>query len=373
MLWVFGDGHHPAVINNSDNRIFCYGYLYSCPGERELNGDIRSYAILAAEFISFVVGRSEIKGLILRNIQERLYVGFTKDFTDRLLKDISMKKGCNPIPIDVCFILKYAYFSRLCTAVNQISYAVLSRLFPTRRDFHAIDSRLRICSPTNTDLQMDSVGQLQALKVILGSLSIDPPILVTGSFGTGKTRLLIRAAHDILEQDQRNTILLCAYQNTSANLLTKQFLKSAKKWTNIVFRYVTGRYDMNRCDIEERFFITRNELKRVPFRVLITTFSTSMTLTDMHPRIHFTHILLDEGAQTREPETIIPLCLAASNTKIVITGDHCQVCIQIYLHVCICNLLLIAIFNTLILIGCNTLQLHHLGWSLAACSWRGSS
>ena len=40
---------------------------------------------------------------------------------------------------------------------------------------------------------------------------------------------------------------------------------------------------------------------------------------------HFTHILLDEGAQSREPESIAPLCLADIDTKIIIVGDHKQV------------------------------------------------
>ena len=34
---------------------------------------------------------------------------------------------------------------------------------------------------------------------------------------------------------------------------------------------------------------------------------------------------MDEGAQTREPESVGPLCLANKETKIVIAGDHNQV------------------------------------------------
>lgn len=39
----------------------------------------------------------------------------------------------------------------------------------------------------------------------------------------------------------------------------------------------------------------------------------------------FTHILLDEAAQAMECETIMPLALAAKNTRIVLAGDHMQV------------------------------------------------
>ena len=41
----------------------------------------------------------------------------------------------------------------------------------------------------------------------------------------------------------------------------------------------------------------------------------------------YTDILIDEGAQTREPETVGPLSLAGRFTRIVIAGDHRQVCI----------------------------------------------
>jgi len=48
----------------------------------------------------------------------------------------------------------------------------------------------------------------------------------------------------------------------------------------------------------------------------------------------FTHILIDEGAQTREPEAVAPLGLADDNAKIVIAGDHLQV-IFAYISLCL--------------------------------------
>ena len=40
---------------------------------------------------------------------------------------------------------------------------------------------------------------------------------------------------------------------------------------------------------------------------------------------YFTHILLDEAAQAMEVETIMPLALAHSNTRVILAGDHMQV------------------------------------------------
>lgn len=40
----------------------------------------------------------------------------------------------------------------------------------------------------------------------------------------------------------------------------------------------------------------------------------------------FTHILIDEAAQAMECEAVMPLSLANENTRIVLAGDHMQVC-----------------------------------------------
>ena len=48
-------------------------------------------------------------------------------------------------------------------------------------------------------------------------------------------------------------------------------------------------------------------------------------LRDLFSPGFFTHILMDEGAQAREPEAVAPLCLATKDTKIVIAGDSSQV------------------------------------------------
>ena len=44
------------------------------------------------------------------------------------------------------------------------------------------------------------------------------------------------------------------------------------------------------------------------------------------PNFCFSHIFLDEAAQMREAEAVAPLCMANSDTKIVIAGDKQQVC-----------------------------------------------
>jgi len=40
----------------------------------------------------------------------------------------------------------------------------------------------------------------------------------------------------------------------------------------------------------------------------------------------FTHIFLDEAAQALECDMLIPLSLAGPKTRVVLAGDHMQVC-----------------------------------------------
>ena len=58
--------------------------------------------------------------------------------------------------------------------------------------------------------------------------------------------------------------------------------------------------------------------------LIVTPCLTALHLAKFIPRGFFTHILLDEGAQTREPEAVAPLSMAGRNTKIVIAGDQNQ-------------------------------------------------
>ena len=60
--------------------------------------------------------------------------------------------------------------------------------------------------------------------------------------------------------------------------------------------------------------------------MIVTALSTSQVLFDLKlGHGFFSHILIDEAAQTLEPETVTPVALAGPNTKIVFTGDHMQV------------------------------------------------
>ena len=67
------------------------------------------------------------------------------------------------------------------------------------------------------------------------------------------------------------------------------------------------------------------EIIRNKYLVVVTTFLTAHNIQSVVGKNVFTHILIDEGAQTREPETVAPLSMANRHTKIVIAGDNQQV------------------------------------------------
>lgn len=77
-----------------------------------------------------------------------------------------------------------------------------------------------------------------------------------------------------------------------------------------------------RKEVKQGMYLNENSL------VIVTTYMTSLQLLNVLNRDggFFTHVLLDEAAQVREPEAIAPLCLATHEAKIVIAGDRKQVC-----------------------------------------------
>ncbi len=240
-------------------------------------------------------------------------------------------------PTKIVFELKHSYFGRLHKALLHLPRHAVLRLNPTMdeltmpkpdpsRYYHSKE-------PPHENLQLDE-SQKKALHVILNATH-EFPILLAGPFGTGKTRLLARAAYDILKK-KNSRVLICAHHQTSADTFVEIFGKIIadfyEPWYEEVIRvlpegsYRSSAYSKYRNLFESIGNITEERFEKC--RLVITTLGTAPRLFFKIPRgkrYFFTDILIDEGAQTREPETIGPLSLAGKYTKIVIAGDHCQV------------------------------------------------
>ena len=234
----------------------------------------------------------------------------------------------HPRTVPVCFTVKHSYFKNLHASLDRICSNMISCLIPSWLKPEI--SRLpRIPLPKTENLWLDKEYQLLALKKMM-ACDNSAPFLLTGPFGTGKTRVLAAAAINFLKIST-NRVLICTSHLQSADAYIENYFgpmvdkRTLPRNVNPIrlvamddYKYF-GKYQNLFKNIHN--YQGANLIKHS--RLIVTTFLTAPQLI-LKGRC-FTHILIDEGAQTREPETIAPLGLADENTKIVIAGDHLQV------------------------------------------------
>ena len=255
-----------------------------------------------------------------------------------------------PICVEVKFELKYSYFNRLHKAIDLLSDATLKRLFPTNEQFspkpQIVNPNLPLPNKYRKFFTLE-YGQRDALKMIVYAKP-KAPVIVAGSFGSGKTRILAQAAYQILtinkehrhprhQPHQRSRVLVCAHHQASANYFLAKYFGQMKEEKNLKGIKIARMIEFKRInDVKSeyrKYCKTINEVAEEldDIQLVISTFGITLHLAEKLKRNGtldngwFTHILIDEGAQTREPETIAPLCLCGPKTVIAIAGDHRQV------------------------------------------------
>ena len=289
------------------------------------------YVQQAATDVEITIGQTTVHAEIARytvskNRQDVVKVIFndTEDYY-RLKSKICLKESRT---VFVHFVLKHSYFHNLHKSLDRVKLRIIDGLVPEvlppkQNDLPAIPM------PDNDLWMLSKDYQLIALKKMM-ACDNRAPFLLIGPSGTGKTRLLANAAYQFIKK-RSNRVLICSSHLQSADAYIDKYFgpceKSLQSYNvNPVrvagrgYKY-SGKYDhlvkRKGCSFEEKRKIRQS-------RLIITTFLTAPYLIDLRVRC-FTHILLDEGAQAREPETIVPLGLADDNAKIVIAGDHMQV------------------------------------------------
>lgn len=296
-----------------------------------LDGDQIAYCTQASEGITLQCDRhschAEILRVNYRRTDNELYVCIDTRGT-KLEKEAE---------VTATFDLKITYFDRLHHSVTHLSNNVdiVKRLQPTIEDFRAYP-KISFSSQCSSALNFDlcSNDQLEALTAAISSPSNGPPFLISGPFGSGKTRMLALASHFLFNHQDGGCvrILVCTQQHVSADTFLECYndLAEKKNQSLQVIRLVPGYFHGRSGDVEytKVHDLHQGDLQRRSKVLIITTCSTAFSMFE-HNRVssgYFTHILIDEAAQVIEPEAVGPLCFASANTKIILAGDQHQVC-----------------------------------------------
>ena len=301
-----------------------------------LNGNQIMYAIQASTSVVMadVKKRHSCRANLLNNNhavnEEIIYIGFDRKNVPLFYSVVDDRRQAQVL---VWFEVKHSYFQNLTKSVDRISDEALCRIVPTAAHFQKFSDSKEIAYPTKFPLDE---YQYHALKLILFSRS-KAPVLVLGPFGSGKTRLLSVATLLIMEEAQKvqqnARILVCAYHQHSADTFMTEYFEqmlvdsehplkaNVVRVTNMYHRankkhFIRIDQFMDYCD---HYYLQEKHL------VIVSTFLIALKFSDKFPQGFFTHILIDEGAQSREPDCIAPLCMANNDTRIVIVGDPHQV------------------------------------------------
>ena len=313
-----------------------------------MDGDKIAYATQASE-AAFIVPEQgvEIAADILlenfRHTDEKLYIVFDGRSENLLRQTLTVTDKYHKSHVEVQFELKHSYFDNLHRAIEGLSPEVIAKLVPEPTDFKPDIAIQRIPFPKYPNLKLDDDfpgDQFKALRVAVFTHPDNPPVLITGPFGAGKTRLLASATYFFLQEGKRNRqvtrVLVCAHHQASADTFLECYFglmvtDDDHPWRVNLTRLTSKDYH-HRSDKYSQWYQTLLEFRRRASYyakryqlLIITTFLTSLHLRELFPSGFFTHILMDEGAQAREPEAVASFCLATNNTKIVIAGDPAQV------------------------------------------------
>ena len=251
-------------------------------------------------------------------------VTFDDEYSYYLLKS---KITNQAVPVQ--FVLKHSYFRNLHKSLDNINSRIIDCLIPSTPQQQQV-SFPRVHYPDEEFLWLDKEYQLLALKKMM-ACDNSAPFLLTGPFGTGKTRVLATAAINFLKKPT-SRVLICTSHLQSADAYIDNYfgpmIVNHTMPSNINPVRLVGIDDYKYSGEYKNLFKNSYNDQEVHFikhsRLIVTTFLTAPQLINIKVK-RFTHILIDEGAQTREPETIAPLGLADDHTKIVIAGDHLQV------------------------------------------------
>ncbi|XP_064619080.1 3'-5' exoribonuclease HELZ2-like [Lineus longissimus] len=168
-----------------------------------------------------------------------------------------------------------------------------------------------------------------------------PPMIVYGPFGTGKTETLAQATRTLVENVPLARILICTMSNSAADVYLEKYLGDLPSSIGIGMKRVvttekkpsnTSQKVLEHCFLSEdrTRFVKPERSDLEGQKIIITTFTNSLSLFRLGLRGSFTHIFIDEAGQALECEAMMPMLLAGTNTCVVLAGDHIQIRPKVY-------------------------------------------
>lgn len=300
----------------------------SQPGSVCASIEVPSHRVCKADVIRHIgVGEGHELHLIVamdKGNSEKLQQATSTDAPDKT--NLTNK---DVLQVSVQFSIKSWYWQQ---SDDLISNETIERIMPEAVRFVPFQRQsLTEVDKKTLKLRQCSDDQAEALKKIVALPTGSPPLLITGAFGTGKTHILILAANYLLQVPGRSEeamVLVCCQSPASADCFHDQYSSThILDQTSISITRLSSfeNSKLKYCTI--RNFISSLGKARTTKTLIICTFQDSLFLArelkKQQQALSFTHILMDEGSQAREAESIAPLCMANVNTRIVIAGD-CQ-------------------------------------------------
>ena len=313
----------------------------------DMSGDQMMYAAQASEYIYILRDRQNVAKadiLLSEYLTGDLLIAFNQYEAEKFEQNYQIGDEECSVLVTADFEVKHSYFNNLRRSLSNLSNCMIERIMPTEEHYSTGLESTPVYRPQHLSMELDEEQQAHALQLVLQFGQSLAPVIISGPFGTGKTRVLAVAAYNFIEyakqHDTACRVLVCSHHQYCADIFVESFFGpllenryaswgvklvrlTRKKYSNAsaAYRHLYVSVDKFNQQFETGKYTNTKHL------VVVTTFITALNVASQLGDKFFTHILLDDAAQVREPEAVAPLCMANESTRIVIAGDCQQVII----------------------------------------------
>ena len=243
------------------------------------------YVQQAATDVEITIGRTTVRAEIANYTVSKKGQDVVKVIFDdeegyyRLKSKIYKKESRN---VSVHFVLKHSYFRDLHKSLDRVKLRIIDCLIPDALPSEQNDL-LPIPMPDSDLWMLDKDYQLIALKKLM-ACDNSAPFLLTGPFGTGKTKILATAAYQFIKR-RSNRVLICTSHLQSADAYIDKYFgpcEDSLQSYNVNPVRVAGRkyrYSGKYNHLVRRKGCTFKEKQQIRHsRLVITTFLTALIL-----------------------------------------------------------------------------------------------